>query len=132
MKTPYTKPVLSYPAQLSLLKNRGVIINDDKAAEKILSHINYYRLSGYMFPFLEDKSSHTFKNNTNFDEIIDLYNFDQELRSLIFNAIAPIEISIRTNILYSLAHEYNAFWIADSSLFNDFRLYAKHMEKVEE
>ncbi len=132
MKIAYTKPVLSYPEQVSLLKKRGLIIPDDDFAEHTLSHVNYYRLSAYMFPFLEDKPNHIFKNGTEFQNILDLYAFDKGLRSLVFSAIAEIEVSVRTNILYELAYNYGAFWITNNSIFYNQKRYSSHLSKLKD
>jgi len=49
--TPYNKPHLTYQQQLELLKNRGLIVKDEKFAIIKLQHISYYRLSAYFLPF---------------------------------------------------------------------------------
>jgi abortive infection bacteriophage resistance protein len=51
-KIPYTKPFLSYVAQLSLLKSRGMMFADEAKALHLLEKIGYYRLSGYWYPLL--------------------------------------------------------------------------------
>ena len=117
MKERYSKPVLSFEAQAELLKSRGVIIADEELAVKFLSNVNYYRLSAYMYPFLEEKPAHIFKQGTEFQQIIDLYTFDEELRALIFSSIAAIEISTKTTILYTLAFHHGAFWINEPTVF---------------
>lgn len=51
MKKLYDKPPLSVDKQLSLLQKRGLIINNYEYAKKILSNLNYYNLSGYLYVF---------------------------------------------------------------------------------
>jgi abortive infection bacteriophage resistance protein len=60
-KKPYIKPTLSVQDQIKLLKNRGLEIPDEAKAERYLLNISYYRLSGYMYPFLKDKKQHLYK-----------------------------------------------------------------------
>ncbi|MEI0448117.1 hypothetical protein R4J03_13820 [Brachyspira intermedia] len=48
---PYNKPPLSIDEQLSLLKKRGLIINNYEFAKNVLSNLNYYSLSGYLYVF---------------------------------------------------------------------------------
>src|ERR1700731_695127 len=49
-KIPYTKPALTYAAQLQQLKDRGMTVTDDAKALHLLENISYYRLSGYWYP----------------------------------------------------------------------------------
>ena len=42
---------------VSLLKSRGLIINDSQKAQHYLQSIGYYRLSAYMHPLLESPKS---------------------------------------------------------------------------
>jgi len=44
-KVAYTKPFLSYQAQISLLKSSGMTFVDETKALHLLKHIGYYRLS---------------------------------------------------------------------------------------
>jgi hypothetical protein len=41
------KPPLTIDQQIKLLKSRGLLINNTDYAKKILSQVNYYRLSAY-------------------------------------------------------------------------------------
>ena len=49
----FNKPWLSYADQLVQLVSRGLIVADTKAATTFLTHVNYYRLSGYCLAFEE-------------------------------------------------------------------------------
>ena len=42
------KKHLSLTEQVALLESRGLVIADKQAAEELLYHVNYYRLSGYL------------------------------------------------------------------------------------
>ena len=37
--------------QLNILRNRGMVIDDENKAKEILSDIGYFRLGFYFFPF---------------------------------------------------------------------------------
>ena len=82
-KVSYTKPFLSYPAQLSLLKSHGMVFTDEAKALHLLEKIGYYRLSGYWYPLLTDKEKHIFKPDAEFETAFSLYKFDRELRKLV-------------------------------------------------
>lgn len=128
----YNKRALTFKEQLVQLKSRGLIIHDEPRAIHYLTHINYYRLSAYMYPLLADKKNHIFKAGTTFQSILDLYNFDRELRLIILDAIERLEISFRTNIIYVLSHKYDPFWINNPDLFYDKEKHSKNIESLKE
>lgn len=102
-KQPYTKPALTIAQQVALLQSRGMVISHTATTEHYLSQINYYRLCAYWLPFESDHVTHTFKQGTSFEQVLDLYIFDRELRLLVLDAIERIEIAIRTQLSYQLA-----------------------------
>jgi abortive infection bacteriophage resistance protein len=120
IKQQYKKPALAVSDQINLLKNRGLQIPDEVKAKHYLQNISYYRLSGYMYPFLTDKKLHLFKEGTSFENILDLYRFDREVRLLVFSAIEKIEIAFRSQISNQFSTFYNnPFWYTDKNYFAD-------------
>jgi abortive infection bacteriophage resistance protein len=119
-KKQFTKPPLAVQEQINLLKSRGLQIPDEARATRYLQNISYYRLSGYMYPFLADAKQHQFKKGTVFEDILDLYRFDRELRLLVFSAIEKIEIALRSQITneFSVALQ-NPFWYTEAKYFAD-------------
>ena len=65
-KQSYSKPPLAIKDQVELLKTRGLIIPDEKRVGRYLQNIGYYRLSGYMYPFLKDKKTASVYKQCNF------------------------------------------------------------------
>jgi abortive infection bacteriophage resistance protein len=100
----YQKPALTFEQQLDLLINRGLIINDRAKSIRYFQNISYYRLSAYCQPFKQDEN---FAPETNIEDVIELYIFDQKLRSLVMEAVDPIEVALRTQIIYHLSHKYD-------------------------
>ena len=95
-----TKP-LSCSEQLDLLCSRGMKINDVPMAQRCLQHANYYRLSEYWWIFAgADKQ---FRAGTSLDNVLAVYNLDRKLRTLVFDAIGTIEVSLRTSFAHCLA-----------------------------
>lgn len=41
-----------------------------------------------------NKETHLFKSNSKFEDVVHLYNFDRELRVILFDAIEKIEMSL--------------------------------------
>ena len=82
----------SFDDQLSQLKTRGLVIENDLKALGYLKTIGYYRVSGY------------------------LYLFDKKLRQLALDALERIEVAMRVNIAYQLgkyhplAHKKSEFF----------------------
>jgi len=118
--------------QLELLKNRGMLVNNEHEALQYLANISYYRLKGYWWDMQSDKVEHEFEPDTYFHEVIDRYNFDRQLRLILFDAIEHIEIALRTKLIYHLSLAYGPNWYSDSKLFNDEELHKKHLNKLQE
>lgn len=127
-KIKYNKPALSVEKQIELLKSRGLIINDEDYATSILSNITYYRLSAYMKFF---QKQDLFKPETTFEDIVYLYNFDKELKSLIFENIRLVEISLRTKICLHMCTNYGSHWFYDKTCYKTEDDYKKTLEILE-
>ena len=121
----YAKTPLSISQQIDKLIERGLIIDDREIAASYLSNISYYRLRAYTYPFQDNENleedHHFIDEKIHFSDIIDLYCFDRRLRSLIFNAIEKIEVSVRTKIvqIYS-EHTGDSHWFLDEKLYKVF------------
>ncbi|WP_316746879.1 Abi family protein [Pedobacter gandavensis] len=114
----YKKHALTIDEQIHQLNKRGLITGED--ANHFLSHISYYRLAGYWWPMQkEPKEDHSFKENSKFSDVIALYNFDRELRIVIFDAIEKIEISLRTKLIYHLSHELGPWWFQNLDIYQN-------------
>ena len=136
----YSKPFKEISELLEILKNRRLIINDYQFATDFLHNVNYYRLSAYYIPFYE--SPNLFKDNVRFEDICNLYEFDKELRGVIFKYLEQIEIILRTKITHNHARKYGAFGYRndENSLNKSYKIrnnstktvYDEFMEKVEQ
>ena len=102
-----------------MLKERGLLIADEAEATDYLKVISYFRLANYLRPMERDKEKHLYKPNSYFENAIDLYYFDKELRSIIFTAVQSIEIALRAKMIHYISLKYGAFWFMDASLFKD-------------
>jgi len=117
----FDKKPTSINEQINILKSRGLIIDSESEAEHYLSHISYYRLGEYWHSMQQDKEKHVFKPNSTFSDVIALYCFDRELRSLLFDVIEKLEISLRTKLIYHLSHEFDPWWFQNFEIFSDSR-----------
>ncbi|HUO09960.1 MAG TPA: Abi family protein [Phycisphaerae bacterium] len=82
---------------------RGMIGDKALMVER-LGAVNYYRLSGYWFPFREvdpadpSKRLDTFKAGTCFSDVWNRYTFDRRLRLIAMDAVERIEIAVRSSL----------------------------------
>lgn len=114
------KQALSIDDQLSLLKSRGLVVNDELKAKEVLADIGYYRLGFYLFPFEQTypdlhHRTHIYNAGTNFGDAVKLYYFDFELRNLLLKYISRIEVNFRTILTYEGAMEYkpDSLWFVN-------------------
>ena len=124
MLIPYNKSYLTLDQQIEKLKVNGLIIHNENYAKKCLISYNYYRLSAYWHLFRQrDPNDSTkklgkFESGHTFEEVIQIYEFDYQLRKLIFEAITDIETFLRTQVAYHIPGINNdAFAMYDQSLF---------------
>ena len=107
-------------------------IPDRDYAHHYLTHLNYYQLGAYWLPFEADHSTHAFRPDTHFDDVINLYVFDRELRLLVMDAIERLEVSIRTQWAYQLAHCYGPHAYLESTIFKNNNIHQRCMTKLKE
>lgn len=132
MKRPFNKPPLSFEEQVALLQNRGMAIADPDRAAFYLQHLNYYRLAAYWLPFEAEHASHRFRAGTRFEDALNLYIFDRELRLLVLDAIERIEVSVRTQWAYHLAHHHGPHAHLDLALAYRQDLWRKNLDKLDD
>ncbi|MCK5589133.1 MAG: Abi family protein [Candidatus Pacebacteria bacterium] len=109
----YTKLPKTVNEQIDLLKDRGLIIDDEKKARKFLENVSYYHLSIY-FKYFQEKESNNFLNNIKFDDIKNIYIFDKKLRLLVSDILERIEQSFKSKIINTMsAKENKPFWISE-------------------
>ena len=99
-----------------------MLIKDERKASLYLSHISYFRLKGYWRDMQTDT---LFTPNSYFEDVIARYNFDRQLRLILFDAIEFIEIALRTKLIYHLSQAYGGLWYLDDTLVID---KAKHAD----
>ena len=129
----YSKSYSSPNQLVALLQSRGLQIANVAKAENYLLHIGYYRFSAYLYPLLDmPKEEHVFKPSATFNQALDMYRFDRQLRLLMFNQIEKIEIAVRSAIVNIASRETgNPFWMTDSVYFYDSNVFAKTKQLID-
>ena len=80
-------------------------VGDRSDAVITLTRVNYYRLSGYWYPFRRqtaDAREDGFYPGTKLSDVVALYDFDARLRADTFTSLAPIELAIRALLGHEL------------------------------
>jgi abortive infection bacteriophage resistance protein len=124
------KPAYSISDRITLLKHRGLLFRDEKAAARFLKNTGYYRLKGYWWNMQSDYTLHTFNPGIYFEDVTDRYHFDRRLRLILFDAVERIEIALRTKMIYHLSIAYGGLWYLDSSLFENATVRTKGIIKT--
>jgi abortive infection bacteriophage resistance protein len=129
----FTKPAKGLPEQLRCMFDRGLSVPDPAYALHYLAHIGYYRLSAYALPF-QDKSQpgKPFKPGIVFQQILDLYRFDRELRLLVIDAIERVEISVRAQIVNTMCLAHGTHWFNDPANFQATFNHGRFIAKIED
>lgn len=92
--------------QIDILKDKGLVIDDVDYAKDILLRENYFFLSGYRQLFLKTPRDRMFIPNTNFRELYAMFNFDRQIRNIIFKNLLIIENNLKSIFSYQLSKKY--------------------------
>ena len=106
-----------------------MVITSREDVEKALKSVGFYRLRGYSF-HLYDNATKKYVPGTKFEDILRLYQFDQELSSLIFLMISKIEVALRVRLVEALLIHGEPLVLQDSSIFKEKKLYWQNMSTV--
>lgn len=88
--------------QIDILEKRGLNIDEKDELRCYLTELNYYRLSGYSLTL---RKNDNFYPGTNFNSILQMYQFDKELKIKLMAFLEDIEISLRSYIGYELGKQ---------------------------
>lgn len=92
--------------QISILRNKNLIIDDETYVKDVLLRENYFFINGYRYPFLKSLSDRKFIQGTNFREVYALFYFDRQLRNILFKNILILENNIKSIISYQVSKKY--------------------------
>ena len=114
--------------QIELLKSRGLSIPDETKAGDFLLRNNYYRVSGYSLTL---RNHDIFYPKTEFQNIIDIYCFDHELRHLLMHFIECIEVTFKSVYAYEFTKVFGPTGYLDASHFSDAAQHTNTLQKIE-
>lgn len=122
------KPFLSYDDQLDLLESRGLTINDREYALSVLKCVNYYRFSGYSLTL---RHNDVFYPGVKFDNVFELYLFDEQFRGIIMKYCGIVEISFRSYLSYYHSEKYTPLGYLSSENFEDVFRYSSFIIELD-
>ncbi|MCD8202095.1 MAG: Abi family protein, partial [Prevotella sp.] len=114
------QPLSTIEKQILLLRHRGMIFPDDHEAKEWLSRISYFRLKYYWRDLLDSETDDYFIEGISFNDVIQRYNFDHQLRLILFDAIEIVEVALRSKIINHMSQaDSHGLWYLDYSLFEN-------------
>jgi len=122
----YDKSPISIAEQITLLKKRGLIIDDPRLLEFYLGKISYYHLSIYFKHF--QKADDFFHEGVTFEKVLKVYFFDSELRLLLLGLLEKVETAFKSGLINELAiATNNSHCHIDRKIFQEDAEYAEMM-----
>jgi len=101
-----TKTFKTLDEQIEILKGKGLIIEDIEYTKNILLRENYFFISGYRHLFLRSEKERTFLPGTTFKELYAMFNFDRQIRNVVFKNLLIIENNVKSIFSYQLSMKY--------------------------
>ena len=102
------KPFLSYEEQIdNLVKRKGMVITDHEFAVSKLEDISYYALIDGYKNLYYNPMTRKYREGTVFEDIVALYEFDEQLRALVFRYLCHFEQKMRSLISYYFCNTYS-------------------------
>ena len=115
--------------QVSIMTNKGLVVDDIDKVKDILFRENYFFINGYRNLFYN--KDRKFIKGTTFDELYALFLFDRNLRNIIFKYILVFENNIKSIISYQMSKKYG-YMEKDYLNFKNFNQDIKEKRRVED
>ena len=96
----------SLDEQIDILRNKGLIIEDEDFAREVLLRENYFFINGYRVLLMNSYSDKTFVVGSTFRELYGIFLFDRAIRNILFKNLMLIENQLKSVISYQLSKKY--------------------------
>jgi abortive infection bacteriophage resistance protein len=120
-KKAFAKKAESAQELVARILDRGLVVPPADTSELygILHTVGYYRFTGFCLPFQQKHKPNKgkFLANTTLRNVMGLYHFDSELRTLCGQALEKIEIYVRNIVCDHMSRTYGPHWYADKTCF---------------
>ena len=118
--------------QIENLRSTGLIIDDIEYARSILENISYFRLIKAYSLGHKAKNSN-YNENVRFEDIVQLYMFNSDLRCLLYPQIEKIEITLRCRLSNYFCDKYGVLGYLDKENFavsdDDFEIFRAELQR---
>ena len=95
------KIFLSYDEQIEKLKiEKNLQVDDETYAKEVLRQTSYYSLIGGYKDIFKNPTTKKYKDGTRFEDIVELYYFDEYLRQLFLRYLIKVENEIKSQVSY--------------------------------
>lgn len=125
------QPPMTIEEQVENLKDLGLIVTDEEYAKKILNDISYFRLIKAYSLNLKTKNG-KYRENVNFEQLVDLYLFNANFRQIIFPEIEKIEINVRCRVSNYFADKYGVLGYLDANNFESVKYHQEFLNDIQE
>lgn len=113
----YNKIHFTIDQQIEKIKTDGFKVSDEIRLKEILENLNYYKLKGYISSTKKEYGDSFLEEKIDIFEVIDTYNFDERLRTFLFEILEKIEVSLKSKIANILSNDIGAFGYLDLNNF---------------
>lgn len=125
------QPAMTIDEQIENLKSLGLVISDEEYAKRILNDISYFRLIKAYSLGYKPKNGNYFEGVT-FEQIVELYLFNANLRQITLAEIEKIEINVRCRIANYFAEAYGVLGYKDPANFAEEEYHQTFVADIEE
>ena len=120
---------LSVEDQIKNLKSLGLIIEDEDLAASFLNDVSYFRFIKAYSLGLKRKNSN-YHSGVSFNQLMELYLFNSNLRQLMFAQIEHIEVNLRCRVANHFSLTYGVLGYLDEANFADKAYHSAFMKEI--
>ena len=92
--------------QIAILRSKGLKIGNEDYAKNILLRENYFFLTGYRFLFMRSTEDRRFIEGATFEELYAMFNFDRQIRNILFKNILIFENNMKSVSSYVVSKNH--------------------------
>ena len=110
------QPPMTIDEQIANLQEKGLIIENEDFAKSFLNDVSYFRLIKAYSLGLKERNGNYY-DNIRFEDIVNLYLFNANLRQQIFFQIEKVEVNLRCRLSNYFCEKYDVLGYENASNF---------------